>query len=134
MVRLVRLNMFYPPPPHYFYWPFQGGASFVDPFVIWVLCLSLFYCLICSLQSCDHLLGKTWPLGSLVCSFRLVLSLSHIVSWVKCGTWLYLFMIFAYFLTFILGLVVFRLVVPQYNMRALTDCQCNKHQTSMLRV
>ena len=25
------------------------------------------YCLFCSLQPCGHLLGKGWPLGSLVC-------------------------------------------------------------------
>ena len=36
--------------------PFQGGASFVDPF--YCLCLSLLYCLVCSLQHCDHLLGE----------------------------------------------------------------------------
>ena len=28
-----------------------------------------------------------------------VLSLSHVVSWVRCGTWLYRFLIFAFFLT-----------------------------------
>ena len=32
-------------------------------------------------------LGKGWPLGSLVCDFFLVLlSLSHVVSWVRFGT------------------------------------------------
>ena len=35
-------------------------------FVICVSCLSLLYCLVCSLQPCDHMLGKDWPLGSLV--------------------------------------------------------------------
>ena len=34
-------------------------------FVIYVSCLSCF--LVCSLQACGHLLGKGWPLGSLVC-------------------------------------------------------------------
>ena len=33
-------------------------------FVIYVSCLSR--CLISSLQHCGHLLGKGWPLGSLV--------------------------------------------------------------------
>ena len=54
--------------PVLFYWPFQGGASFGDPFCY--LCLSLLYWLVCSLQLCDHLLGRGgggWPLGSLVC-------------------------------------------------------------------
>ena len=39
---------------------------------LWILfgiynsCLSLLGCLVCSLQPCDHLLGKGWPLSSLV--------------------------------------------------------------------
>ena len=28
---------------------------------------------------------------------------SHVVSWVRCGTWMYRFLIFAVFLTFIIG-------------------------------
>ena len=36
-------------------------------FVIYVSCLSLLFCLVFSLQPCDHLMGKSWPLGSLVC-------------------------------------------------------------------
>ena len=32
--------------------------------------------------------------------FYCVLSLSHVVSWVRCGAGLYLFLIFAFFLTF----------------------------------
>ena len=32
----------------------------------YVSCLSCF--LVCSLQPCGHLLGKGWPLGSLVCN------------------------------------------------------------------
>ena len=56
--------------------------------VIYVLCLSCFR--ICSLLPCGHLLGKGWPLGS--CLWCLIvlffLLLSHVVSWVRCGTWL----------------------------------------------
>ena len=33
--------------------------------------------------------------------FSCVLSLSHVVSWVRCGTWLYRFLICAFWLTFI---------------------------------
>ena len=40
-------------------------------FVIYVSLLSLLDCLVCSLQPCDHLLGKGWPLGSLVCGVSL---------------------------------------------------------------
>ena len=44
---------------------FMADASFVEFFFIFVLSLS--YCLVCFLQPCGHLLGKGWPLGSLVC-------------------------------------------------------------------
>ena len=35
-------------------------------FIIFVSCLFLLLCLVCSLQPCDHLLWKGWPLVSLV--------------------------------------------------------------------
>ena len=35
--------------------------------LFYALCLSLLCCLACSLQPCNHLLGKARPLGSLVC-------------------------------------------------------------------
>ena len=44
----------------------------MDLFVIYVLCLSC--CLVCPLQPCGHLLGKGWPLGSLVCDVFLCYS------------------------------------------------------------
>ena len=66
--------------------------------VIYVLCLSCFR--VCSLLPCGHLLGKGWPLGSRLLCLFVFLSLSHVVSWVRCGTWLYRFLIFATFLTF----------------------------------
>ena len=50
----------------------------MDPFfVIYVLCLSYF--LVCSLQTCGHLLGKGWPLGSLVCD--VFLCFCHFPMW-----------------------------------------------------
>ena len=67
--------------------------------VIYVLCLSCFR--VCSLLPCGHLLGKCWLIGSCLWCLIVFLSLSHVVSWVKCGTWLYRFLIFAAFLTFI---------------------------------
>ena len=48
-------------------------------------------------QPCGRLFGKTWPLGSLVCDVFFVLSLSHTVLWVRCGTWLYRFLIFFFY-------------------------------------
>ena len=46
--------------------PIQGGTSFVDHFGDFCLFFSLSYCLFCLLQPYGHLLGKGWPLGSLV--------------------------------------------------------------------
>ena len=50
--------------PTLFYWPFQGGTSFVD-----LLCFCSVLCLLCFVRVClyvlrGHLLGKGWPLGS----------------------------------------------------------------------
>ena len=56
------------------YWvsgTFQGGASFVDHFLLFIFQCCLYHCHVCSLQPCDHLLGKGWSLGSLVCDFLL---------------------------------------------------------------
>ena len=56
-VRLVLLNMFKPP------------SDFFTIFPRWcfffVSCLSLFCCIVCSLQPCDHLLGRADPLALL---------------------------------------------------------------------
>ena len=92
-------------PVKYFYWPF----------VILVLCLSCFR--VCSLLPCGHLLGKGWPLDS--CFWYLIV-LSHVVSWVRCGPWLYWFRIFAAFLLLWEGNVklivcTYAPVLPQYS-------------------
>ena len=42
-------------------WCFSCGS-----FLLFISFISLLCCLGCSLQPCDHLLGKGWPLGSLV--------------------------------------------------------------------
>ena len=87
-------------PSKIFYWPFQGGTSFVDHYcVIYVLCVS--WIRVCLLLPCGHLLGKGRPIGSCVWCLIVFLSLSHVVSWVRCGTWLHRFLIFAAFLTLI---------------------------------
>ena len=57
------LNRF-KPSSKIFYWPFQGGTSFVD-----LLCFCSVLCLLCFVRVClyvlrGHLLGKGWPLGS----------------------------------------------------------------------
>ena len=59
------------------------------------------YCIVCSLQPSGHLLGKSWPLGSLVCDVFLVyLPFPHMVSCVMCCIWLYGFLIFVFFFFF----------------------------------
>ena len=79
----------------YIYWPFLGGTDFVFFCLVFVM-LSC----VCLLMPCCHLLGKGWLLGSRLWCLIVCLSLSHVVSWVRCGTWLYRFLIFALFLTF----------------------------------
>ena len=56
-VRLVHRETGLSTPVKYFYWPFQGGTSFVDH-----LCSSCFC--VCSLLPCGHLKGMGWPHGS----------------------------------------------------------------------
>ena len=57
------------------------ALSFMDP----VSRLSCF--LFSFLQPPSHLRGRDWPLGSIVCDvFLCILLLSHLVSWVRCGT------------------------------------------------
>ena len=62
------------------------------------LCYLCLVSRVCSLLSCGHLLGKGWPLGYCLWCLIVLLSLSHMVSLVRFGTWLYQFLIFAPFL------------------------------------
>ena len=62
-MRLAPLNRF-KPSSKIFYWPSQGGTSFVD-----LLCFCSVLCLLCFVRVClyvlcGYLLGKGWPLGS----------------------------------------------------------------------
>ena len=82
------------------YWPFQGGASFEDP-ICYICCMLVFimpsYLFLATLWSPADM---GWPL---VCGVFLLLVflllLSHVVSQVQCGDWLYQFPIFAFFFT-----------------------------------
>ena len=83
-------------PVSVFCWPFQGGASCVNPFCylrfmfIWLSCLFL---------------AALWsPAGKEL--IRVVFScfffyLSHMVLWVRYGTWMYRFLIFTFLSAFI---------------------------------
>ena len=82
-----------------FYWPFQSGTSLVD-----LLCVCSVLCLLCL---CARLFicalwspagkGLTSWLSFVVSSCEFVTF--PFVSWVRCGTWLYRFLIFAPLLT-----------------------------------
>ena len=92
------LNQF-KPSSKIFYWPFQGGASFV-----YLLCFCSVLCLQCL---CAHLfICALWsPAGKGLTSWlSFVVSNCEcvtfpLVSWVGCGNWLYRLLIFAPLLT-----------------------------------
>ena len=62
-VRLAPLNRF-KPSSKIFYWPFQGGTSFVDLYVFVLYCVCYVFVRVWLYVLCGHLLGKGWPLGS----------------------------------------------------------------------
>ena len=72
--------------------------------LLWIFCGFFFLSCVCYAfvcvylyMPCGHLLGKGWPLVY-NCEFVTF----PLVSWVRCGTWLYRFLIFAPLLTFML--------------------------------
>ena len=74
---------------------FQGSASFVDHFAFNVCRAFLsFHCSI--VVTCCETADL---LACFYVKFYCVLSLSHVVSWVRCGVRLYRFLIFASLLT-----------------------------------
>ena len=97
-VRLALLNRF-KPSSKIFYWPFQGGTSFVD-----LLCFCSVLCLLCL---CARLfICALWlPAGKGLTSWLLFVVSNcefvtlPLVSSVRCGTWLYRLLIFAPLLT-----------------------------------
>ena len=80
-----------------FYWPFQGGTSFVH-----LLCICSVLCLLCLCASVYMCFVVTcWEradLLALVCGVFCEFVTFPLVSWVRCGTWLYRFLIFAPYL------------------------------------
>ena len=96
-MRLAPLNRF-KPSSKIFYWPFQGGTSFVD-----LLCFCSDLCLLCLCASVYMCFVVTcWEradLLALVCGVFCEFVTFPLVSWVRCGTWLYRFLIFAPLLT-----------------------------------
>ena len=80
------------------YWPFQCGASFVDPFCYLCFVFVMLSCLFIAALWSFAGKGLTSWLSCVWC-FLVFLSLSLVVSWVRCGTWLYRFLTFTLLLT-----------------------------------
>ena len=80
--------------PSMFYWPFIGGASFVDHFCFMCISHTVLSVPCNLLDTCGEraYLFALW--------YVMFLSLSHIMFWVRCGVCLYRFLIYAFFLTF----------------------------------
>ena len=97
MARLAPWNWF-KPSSKIFYWPFQCGTSFEDLYVFVLSCICYVFVRVCLYVLCGHLLGKGWPRLSFVVS-NCELVTFPLVSWVRCGTWLYRFLIVAPLLT-----------------------------------
>ena len=93
-VRLVPWNRF-KPSSKIFYWQFQGGTSFVDH--LWYFCL-VFVMPLCASVFCAFWSpawkGLTYWLSVVVSSCEFVTF--PLVSAVRCGTWLYRFLVFAF--------------------------------------
>ena len=76
----------------------QCSKAVLPLWTLFAICVSCFLCH--TVLSFPGSLGKGLaPWLSCVWCFLVVFSLSHMVSWVRCGTWLYRFLIFAFFLT-----------------------------------
>ena len=100
-VRLVHRLTGLSPPVKYFYWPFQGDASFVDHLCYFCLILLCFHArLFVDALWSPARKGLTSWLSS-VMSICDVVSFP-LVSWVMCGAWLYRFLSIALFLTFLI--------------------------------
>ena len=64
-----------------FYWPFQGGTSFVDLSCFFLSYVCYAFVRVCLYVPCGHLLGKGWPLGCHLWCLTVSLSLSHWYPW-----------------------------------------------------
>ena len=96
-VRLARRETRLSPPVKY--WPFQGGSSLVDHLI--------FFCFVFVMPLCAsvnlYLVVTCWERLTSCLSFAVSnceFVTFPLVSWVRCGTWLYRFLIFAPLLTY----------------------------------
>ena len=96
--RLAPRNWF-KPSSKMFYWPPQGGTSFVDHLCFSVLCLLCLWARLFSVLWSPAGKRLTSWLSFVVSNCECVIV--PLVSWVSCGTWLYRFLIFGPLPTFI---------------------------------
>ena len=85
---------------------------FYGPFMLFLFCFCYAFVCVCLQMPCGHLLGKL----SFVMSSCEVVTFP-LVSWVRCGAWLYRFLIFLLFLTFRTGtrpqlFLLYNLIIP----------------------
>ena len=104
-VRLAPWNRF-KPSSKIFYWPFYGGTSFVDHscyfwcVLVILSCASFYCCLVVTCWERADLLALVCDVLLWDCYFPYFEIVTFpLVSWVRCGTWLYRFLIFARFRT-----------------------------------
>ena len=71
-----------------FYWPFQGDTSFVD--LLYFFCLVFAMPLCASVYMCLRSPAEIYWLSFMVSNCEFVTF--PLVSWVRCGTWLYRFL------------------------------------------
>ena len=86
------------PPVKYLYWPIQGGAFLWIIYVIFVLYL-LGFCARLFIDALWSPAGKGLTSCLSFVSSNCEFVTSRLVSWVRCGPWLYRFLIFALSLT-----------------------------------
>ena len=83
-VMLAPRNLFSPPVKHFI--DPSKVVPFCGSFVLFMFLCCSWFC-VCSLLPYGDLLRKGWPLDSYLWCLIVFLSLSHVVSWVRCGTW-----------------------------------------------
>ena len=112
-------------PPVKFYWPFQGGTSFVD-----LLCFCSAMSLSASVYMC--FVVTCWEradLFALVCCVCSEFVTFPLVCLVRCGTWLYRFLIFAPLLTLLKKKMFYIVLCLQMKIQ---DTMNNRHKTNII--
>ena len=103
--------------------------------LLWILFVICVYVCHAGLSVHCSLVATCWEranlLALLYAMFSWVLLLSHVVSLVRCGTWLYRFLIFAFFLTLLIWFALYvmklnKLTGLSHEMRCPTICHFDK--------